>query len=348
MKNNAYKISLLGAMSVCISSLFVSSCIRRLDVNLPQGSAQLVVNTHLTNDEMEPIDTINNFNRTSLLPNVQLSSSADPLDPQPSIITDRNALVQITENGAIVASGVYSPYNTINSGYYNSVTTYDLGNFKPQPNKTYTLRVKTTGFEESSATTTTTSAMQNFTAVHTIDSTSANSGGGPNGGRGKVDRIKITVKDDAATTDFYEVKVSSLLLLSRNGSGTLDTVHQIMNTTSDNPAVESFFSGNALLSDKTFNGQNFSFDLLGYNNNGGGYYDPVTGQFYPSNVIAWQVRMYKITKERYAYQKSVQKQRQSGNGSNPFSEPSFVYSNMNNGFGIFSFGLGKTVQAEMR
>ena len=82
MLNNQYKMAWLGAISIGLSSLLVSGCIRKLDVNLPQGTAQLVVNTHLTDDDIVPADTTYNNNVLSNLPNVQLSITADPLDPQ--------------------------------------------------------------------------------------------------------------------------------------------------------------------------------------------------------------------------------------------------------------------------
>ena len=175
--------------------------------------------------------------------------------------------------------------------------------------------------------------MQDFKAVHTIDS--SGTGGRPNGGRWKIDKLTITLQDDANTTDFYEVKTFDAFI-NNNGTGVLDTFLRQNQLLSNSPGVETDYnSSNALLSDNTFNGQNFSF----YVNN---------SQFdnQPPNI--YYVRVYKITKERYLYLKSVRRQQQSGNGSNPFAEPSFVYSNMPNGFGIFSFGLGRTVQAELR
>ena len=177
--------------------------------------------------------------------------------------------------------------------------------------------------------------------MRTVDSTSTGGGsnggggGGPNGGRRNVDKLTITLQDDPNTADFYEIKTFNGFI-NDNGTGVLDTFLRQNQLISNSPDVETDYnSGNALLSDNTFNGQNFSF----YVNN---------SQFDNQQYSIYYVRMYKITKERYLYLKSVRRQQQSGNGSNPFAEPSFVYSNMPNGFGIFSFGLGRTVQAELR
>lgn len=349
-QHNQYKRSWLGVLFISISSVFLSGCIRKLDVNLPQGSMQLVVNAHLTNDDVLPIDTTNTYNTTVTTnqQNVQLSRTADPLDPQPQRISDRNAIVQITENGAVVATGIYSPFNIRNTNSTNNVITYDLGAFKPQPNKTYTLRVKTQGFETSIATTTTTAEMQDFTAVHTIDSTTLNNGQGGNGPniRNDINKITIQFKDDANTTDFYEVKVWSLTMLDQDGNGVSDTIRQQRGMYSNNGVAERSYSGSVLLTDNIFNGQNFSLELGSYSSYNSGYNDPVTGQYIYVSPFSWQARVYKITKEQYLYQKSILKQAETS--SNPFAEPSFIYSNMSNGFGIFSLGLGKTVQAVMR
>jgi Domain of unknown function (DUF4249) len=320
--NFKYKFNFLLVATITV---VLTGCIRKLDVQLPEGTAQLVVNTHLTNDEILPFNPVTGA--FPVFPNVQLSKSADPLDPQSAAITDENALVQISENGNIVATGIYS------STMYSSVTRYNFETFKPQPNKNYTLRIKTAGFDEVLVNATTPSVMPDFKAVHTVDSSSTGQNNGP-GGRRNTDRITITFKDDPNTTDFYEVK-SYTANLQGNEMGLMDTVLRENQLSSNSPSVETnFFTTSALLTDNSFNGQNFSF----YVNDEGYYFDN-------NPVVARYVRVYKITKERYLYLKSVVKQAQGGNGSNPFAEPSFIYSNMPNGFGIFSFGLGKTVKA---
>ena len=323
MKNNLFICS-----TVAFASLVTTGCIRTLEVTLPDSTQQIVVNTYLTDDEILPIDSTrpSGYNR----PHVQLSQTAPALDGRISPLNDKTASVQITENGNVVATGLYTPYSQFTP---QNIDKYELTGFKPQPYKTYTIRVKHKDYPETTSTETAPAPMQPFTAVLTIDSLSSGNGNF----KQYVRKTTFTLQDDVNTADFYEIRVGENTVHD-NGSGQIDTVvsqNRIMRVSQGMTVLQS--SQSALVSDNTFNGQKISFFIDASSNSGS-----------PTEVSAPFIRIYKITKSRFVYLKSVQQQQFSGNGSNPFAEASFVYSNMSNGFGIFSFGFGRTVTPERR
>jgi hypothetical protein len=125
--------------------------------------------------------------------------------------------------------------------------------------------------------------------------------------------VSVYWTDRPEETNFYRVFVQAKVLTPQG-----DTLYY---------QAYNGFNEYVLLEDKNKNGQKMS-GRLNYSNFS--YSGPFPGNNY--KVVGFDAYLLNIDEDYYKYYKSIEKY---SDGSNPFTEPSLIYTNVENGFGIF-------------
>lgn len=188
---------------------------------------------------------------------------------------------------------------------------YVLENVIPESGKIYHLKVSAPGYNSVTASSETPSII----AISQIDTVRAG------------DRMKyeITFQDDVNQQNFYELKMINLTYYFDEEMGEYypsvspyfcsnETIIQ----NSSGQTEGEYCSTSMLFSDASFNGQNFSFSASNY--------------FYQDSTFV-AITLSSVSNDYYKYKISLAKYQET-QGS-PFAQPVQVYSNIENGFGIF-------------
>ncbi len=194
------------------------------------------------------------------------------------------------------------------------------------PGKSYRLTATAPGYGEASATTTVPSLVA-IESVRRISNARLDRDGN------QQDEIRIVFNDPPAPGDFYILSISKQNNLDTNF---YSTAIDCVNTT--DASVESIYdesidqntclSGDAIFfRDVLFNGTKKELRLF-----------VPTGYVYPGTVngdsVYAQVQLLHVTEDYFRFSKSYRFA--SENRGNPFSEPVNVYTNVKNGYGVFS------------
>ncbi len=304
--------------------ILVSACVSRYDVTLPQGEKRLVVNAFLSNDT---VSLINN----SVVQVIEVSQALNALENKWTIPDTTGSVVELFENG------VKMQY-PIQTAIENTHIRYLIWNFTPKAGKTYKLQIKMRGFDLVTAEQTMPADMPAFTVKYR-DSIQIDANAGPFGGGQAIGGYDIAFTDNAQTEDYYELQAFNLDSVDTDMNGTYDKTMLLATSliphNNIGETVGNYDNSTVLLTDKTFNGQRFSFSALKPNYDRFGNFPPTAKRF---------LRINHITKDRYLYLKSRQKQLESGNS--PFAEPAFVYSNVSTNLGVFLLANGRTQQSQ--
>jgi hypothetical protein len=139
--------------------------------------------------------------------------------------------------------------------------------------------------------------------------------------------LSLTINDPGSVRNYYMVELFET-----------DSLYSRLSPkyiTPRDPALESDdYSSTFLFSDVHFDGKAYRLEMEFYNWLEG-LYDPVTGEYvYPEGKRHYVIEFSTISREYYLYKTSFNKQMM--NSFNPFSEPVQVFSNINNGYGIFA------------
>ncbi len=113
----------------------------------------------------------------------------------------------------------------------------------------------------------------------------------------------------------------------------------------DEPSLKNFYSlsyteltKDTLTNDTVTNGTPFFSNLANDNNNDGGELT-IKAFFYNNdgiNFYGYKLALLNCSKDYYQYSESLNKYNSGSGSGNPFAEPSFIYSNIKNGLGIFA------------
>ncbi|HKK62604.1 MAG TPA: DUF4249 family protein, partial [Bacteroidales bacterium] len=135
--------------------------------------------------------------------------------------------------------------------------------------------------------------------------------------------INVTFEDPAESEDYYELSVYSNNEYYDYYDSTLHVNRYKIDFTSNDPLVETSGDYNTTLffTDEVLNGQNYKLELdfEDWNANGNTKYE---------------VELLCLSRAAYLYRRSIREYNQSS--EDPFSEPVVIYSNIENGFGIFA------------
>ena len=247
---------------------------------------------------------------------VHVSSSRSVIDTSP-FQNIGNAEVSIRdENGNIIEN-----LNHVDNGFY-------VGQTYPQENKTYTLQVNHSNF----ANITSSDSLPSPITINSVDTSTI---ADPING----DRLQITLDfdDPESSQNYYLIETYSVneYLVIKNSDTTeyeLDTTKQYMILTD-----EVFQNGGSpwreqgIFNDILFNGQNKALELeIPYDN----WTGIESGYEWSYKTLGVRVYLHNISKSYYYYRTSLELY-QSASG-NPFAQPVQVYSNIENGFGVFA------------
>ncbi|MEY4926685.1 MAG: hypothetical protein RI894_1121 [Bacteroidota bacterium] len=313
------------AFMLLFTAFFATSCISKYDVNLPDVEKTLVVNAFLMNDTTEQAV-------------VQVSQAISTLSNTWSLPDTTKAVVEIFENGVKLQR--LKNVSTDLRYYSAEFVPYKAVNFAPKAGKTYTISVKMRYFEAVSAEQVMPPDMPTFTTVF-HDSLGVASFGGPLSGKQPVSGVAISFTDNAATEDYYEINAYTQDSVDFGFDGHFDILNNYLrpaSISSPSTILEQTARGNQgslLLSDQTINGQYVNFNILSSDMGRNIRYENGS----PSKVEKRFIRISHLTKDRYLYLKSIQKQQDSNNS--PFSEPVYVYSNVSSKFGVFLLANGR-------
>ena len=202
-----------------------------------------------------------------------------------------------------------NPLETLN--FSHNTRSYH-GTTVPEYGEQYTLQVKVNN--ENSLQAISTVPQQVPIISVEVDSSSFKS-------QGEDIEMNVTFKDPAQVENYYLIKIVRYSYDVRNR----DTVRSIQNVYYEpvDPAFQNdFFNGNgSLINDRLFDGKTFSFRLK-------------TRTYYYGSTTMVNLVLLAISKEYYEYFTSQSLQQSSGD--DPFAQPAIVYSNFENGVGIFA------------
>ncbi len=297
------------ALSVLI---FLSSCERDVTFNVPTQPPKLVVNG---------ISSINTPIRVNIgkTANILQAYTTDMYR-----VTD--AFVQLYENNILKDTLVY---NATNNSYLVKRNTVAM------PGNTYLLKAAGNGF-------TTVEAETKTPKTITINSITRRVNARTDANGNMLDEVKITFTDDGTAANYYAFKVKRPNYLNGNTMvyGGIYCMHSSdkdidRRNNADPTDFENCIDQEFFMSDKNFNGRVKELLLFIRNNELEGFYSPSNNRTYKSIV-----EINNITAEHYKYRKSYDTYQDSED--NPFAEPVLVYSNVKNGYGIFStYSIGR-------
>lgn len=241
-------------------------------------------------------------------------------------VTDSNtykvndALVQLFVNNVITDTLIY------NSLSYNYIA---KNKTVPITGNTYLIKAAAPGYVTAEAETTTPAVtlIQNITRkVNARKDAMGND----------MDEIKITFQDNGEQPNYYLFKIKSptysfdtteiynAFPCLYSGDADIDRRAVTDPTSIDHCIFSEFF-----MTDKNFNGRLKEITLFAQNNYFTPYLNTNNNKLYRAII-----ELYSITDTYYKYRKSYDTY--FDNNDNPFSEPVLVYSNVKNGYGLFS------------
>jgi len=285
---------------IIILVLFLVACEKEVKIPIEYTTPKLVINAL--------------FNTDSLW-DVEISASRYIYDTNPIPLID-DAVVIILDS-----EGNNFELTNQGEGIYTSSTE------KPQTGKTYSIEVNHDNYENARST-------NKLPGEIIIDNIEWHEEVYVSGDLFR--KINVTFQD-SQEKDYYLIRMSGAFweeiidpLTGLSDSGLV--IHPIY-FFSQNAAVEEINSHSSQSSisfiDELFNGDQYTIDLLLY-------------EFYFNNQPGWEVglesiyiSLSKISEEYYLYQKSYQKY-QNSSGNTLFSQPTQVYTNIENGLGIFA------------
>jgi hypothetical protein len=138
----------------------------------------------------------------------------------------------------------------------------------------------------------------------------------------------VVIDDPGDTENYYELRIYQTSTYEYWEFDSLYTYVEryLMNFGTDDPVAEDYGSDNEylnsiLFSDEIFNGQKYEVTLK---------FD----DWINSNYKIYSFELKSLTREGYLYRRTIEKYEQSS--GDPFSEPVVIYSNIENGYGIFA------------
>jgi hypothetical protein len=278
-----------------------TSCEKEIIIDVPKYDEKLVLNsTAVTGDSIY----------------VKIGKSLGILDyKHGQDLSIKNATVLLQANGVTVDTMRYTDFNAS----YTS-------KFVSEPGKKYTIKAVANGYGEAEASTDV-PAVVPIDSIAVLRNVRVDIDGNPQ------DEVKIYFQDPATTGDYY---IMSLLSIGMFDTSHNDKQSTCVNTT--DAGVESIYNENIDQStclpsdaiyfrDALFNGQKKEMRIFvpsGF----------TTYMLSGTDTLYSQVVLSHVTESYFRFSKSYKFATE--NSGNPFAEPSNVYTNVKNGYGVFS------------
>ncbi len=256
--------------------------------------------------EYQPVLVVNSFLEADSIPHVEVLFSRS--------ITDTTTIKRLQTSDV----ELYENNTFLGKMLFDTLQTYSLPGFRPLSGKEYKVIVKQTGFEEVTATT--------YCPVATeVNSYSITKGAGTNFNNEPLARLNLNFNDPGEKSYYFVrmnyTRMDTFYIDSVNYTVYPNTMDIYIDGSSSENNGENFINGGFLANDELYNGRNHSFNL---------YFN----QYVLEDTTAdLHVYFSTVSREYYDYFRTLNLQQVTS--FNPFSEPARVYSNIENGLGIF-------------
>lgn len=288
----------------------ISACEKTVHIDIPQKEPRLVINGLLQKNDLFTLSI--GKSRGILAPDNNQVSLAEQY-------VVKNAEVTVFENGAPIDILVYQPAD---------FTYKSIHNKRVRDGFSYMIKVNAPGYKEAEAGSSLPSQSV-IAELRRIRNSRTNSQGE------SVDDITIKLNDPAGEKNFYLVQVWGATYGGPFGNkiycvSTADKdVEQIGDNTDPVDPDNCFDGSTILMRDNNFNGSEKLLKLFVQSSYLQEYADPLTHRTYRPYI-----KVFRITEDEFKYIKSYDAYYNSED--NPFAEPANVYTNVKNGYGIFS------------
>jgi hypothetical protein len=274
-----------------------NSCIKTLNDQLPEMEPKLVVNAAISPDS---ILTVNISQSVPVLNNESSDNAPFVSGAAINFYEDGQYLFQLSET---------------ENGYYKKP------DFTPVPDHSYQIEIEKQGFQKVKAVTTipATVLIDSFDTTVTIDDYGDY--------QDILIKCKLKYTDDVAAENYYAVECYSTYFNEDNEK----FVEKQYIYVDENE--EYFYDkpyGELLWTDKLTNGQTVTikFTLYPYY----GYYSPEGNE---DRSVKYTIYFKSLEENYYKYKKSLYLYYENGGGDDPFTEPVLIYTNVEDGLGIF-------------
>jgi hypothetical protein len=285
--------------------LYLSACEKTVVIDIPRRDPRLVLSGILEKDS-----TIGVFvSKTRYI--------LDPSDHTQQQYLIATARPVIYENGVAVDTLVYDPADY---SYRSMLGTKILGG------NNYGIKVSTPGFSEAEAFTSVPSQSM-IASVQRVRDARVDGNG--------IHQDEITLKlNDPAERNFYLIQIYGSAWGGMNGMpvycvGTTDKDIESIGYNDPMASGECLDGGRLLMKDDHFNGREKQVVFYVESGSLQDIYDPVTNRTWRPYIL-----VKRITEDYFRFLKTLDVYETTGD--NPFAEPANVFTNVRNGFGIFT------------
>jgi hypothetical protein len=289
--------------------IMAAACEKTVKIDVPKKDPKLVIHGLVTKG----------YNVT-----VHIGKSRGVLEPDNFTVslqeqyTVKNAVVALLENGVSIDTLVYRA---------NDFAYYSPRNRVPRDGAVYMIRATAPGFMAAEAT-------SDVPSQSVIAGVVWNKNVRVNGSGFSMDDITIKINDPASEKNFYMVQVISGRPYSNYNAvycvSTADKdVEQSMAETDPLDPDNCYDGSKLLMKDVNFNGMLKQLKLSVESGELATYTDPSNGTIYRPHI-----KVLRITEDRFRFVKSMDAY--DAASENPFAEPANVFTNVRNGYGIFS------------
>jgi len=284
-----------------LSALTLSNCTKEIEFDAQDIAPRIVVNSLFTNDSIW---------------SAHISRSVGVLETT-SYTTIDNASVNIFDDNANLVTTLTHQ----GDGLYTSPT-----GVSPQPNQSYTLEASASGYESVNATNSIPSAVP----IYQLDTVTSTNNDGET-----ILEATITFQDPPNVSNYYMLEVFVTGMYYDEWEQDSIEIREPLQISCDDINVETVNRFNfggfentylyLMLKDQNFDGENYSltFSVINY------------AELKEMDLFG-EIRLVNTSEEYFNYLKSFNMYQRTIN--NPFATPVQVYSNVNNGMGIFAGG----------
>lgn len=284
------------------------ACEKTVTVNIPKKDPKLVINGLLVKGETVSLHI--GKSRGVLEPDNFSTSLMEQY-------TVKNAMVVLFENGVSIDTLLYRA---------SDYSYYSPRNRVARDGAVYMIKATAPGF------TTTAEAISEVPSQSVLAGVVWNRGARNNDGGYPVDDIIIKLNDPAAEKNFYLVQIGISSPYAWGNFYCVSSTDKDLEPSAETDPLdqESCFQGDRMLmKDVNFNGGfkqlKLSVDSMLLNN----FVDPSNGTIYRPYI-----KLFRITEDQFKFLKSMDIY--DAASENPFAEPTNVFTNVKNGYGIFS------------
>ncbi|ADR21552.1 hypothetical protein MATR_08180 [Marivirga tractuosa] len=295
---NSIKIAFFSLLSI---SFF--SCEKEVEIDIDEEEQKLVLNTWLKPNES---------------PEVQISYSSFIFNKRGTGFID-NARVLIFEDGIEMGE-----LNHINQGFYNNES------IELKAGSNYEFEVLHDDYQRISSTEKIPSNLQDneVEIAYEINPNGSYSSNSYN------TTVTIKIQDDGNEENYYLARVAQRTTYWNMGDEDTTSVRNFVYLEPIDPQTQDTYlpnsGGHFILSDDIFNGKEYEMKLGAYNDLRS--YESISDDSTYYQATNYEIEFHKINRALYLYLITIDNNQYPG----PFTEPTQMYSNIENGYGIFA------------